>query len=114
MKEVQPISKQIIIRASIEEFLIPPVKDGLVLGKRSPIGCRAIQKALELLTPDQFEHIEFEDEVLSNIIIRKAILNRITKKKLLNFVVKNIKPLMTESEILHLDLQVIINLEEKV
>lgn len=68
-------------------LLIPPIRDGLVLGKRSPIGCVAIRKALELLGNTNFTPIELEDEVVS-------------------FVLERIKPLMAPEEILHLDLEV--------
>ncbi|MFQ5708654.1 MAG: hypothetical protein ACE5HO_14460 [bacterium] len=113
MKQKKEVSRELLVRASLKEFAIPPVKDGLVLGKNSPIGCVAIRKALALLTPNHFEHIEFEDEVLSDIIIRKALLNRIPQQKLIDFVKRNIKPLMTDAEILHLNMEIIINLEER-
>lgn len=112
MKRKKEFSKNVVLRASLREFLIPPVKDCLILGKHSSIGCVALRKALDLLTPNHFEHIEIEnDDVLSDIIIRVAILNRISRPKLIKFVKKNIKPLMTDVEILHLELELIVNLE---
>lgn len=115
MKQKKEVATERLVRASVEEFLIPPVKDALVLGKRSPIGCVAIRKALVLLSSNHYEHIEFQnDEILSDIIVRKNILNRIPKEKLIRFVKKNIKPLMTDVEILHLELKVVVKLEEVV
>ncbi len=115
MERKKDIPKEgMLIRTELREFRIPPVKDGLVLGKRAPIGCVAIRKALDLLTPNHYEHIELKnDDVLSDVLIRKAILNRLPEEKLVEFVKKNIKPLMTETEVLHLELEVIINLEER-
>ena len=58
-----------------------------------------------------FEHLEFEDDVISDIIVRGAILRRIPKDKLIAFVLSQIKPLMTVDEILHLDLEVEVEIE---
>lgn len=114
MNREEQLSKETMLRMSVKEFNIPPVKDGLILGKNSPIGCVAIRKALALLSANHFEHIEFEDdEILSDIIVRKSVLNRISKEDLIKFVKRNIKPLMTDVEILHMELDVTINLEQR-
>ena len=103
-----------LIKARVKEFGIPPVHDGLVLGKRSPIGCVAVQKALSLLSANQFEHIEIEeDDIVSDVLIRAAILRKLSKEKLTEFVLQRLKPLMSDVEILHLDLEVEVVVEEQ-
>lgn len=102
-----------ILRVRVQEFDIPPIHDGLVLGKDSPIGCVAIRKAIELLGNTNFAHIEVEDEVVSDIVVRRTILRRIPKDTLVAFVLDRIKPLMGPEEILHLDLAVELLLEEE-
>ena len=99
------------VKARIREFGVPPIHDVLVLGKQSPIGCAAIRKAIEFLVASPFEHLEIEDDVISDIIVRSAIMRRIPKDKLIAFVVSQIKPLTGEDEILHLDLEVEVALE---
>jgi hypothetical protein len=102
-----------VMRARVQEFKIPPIHDGLVLGRLSPIGCAAIRKALELLGDARFTHIEIEDEVISDIVVRQGILRRVPNELLIGFVLRRIKPLMGPEEILHLDLEVEILLEEQ-
>ena len=64
----RPASRhQCFLRARIKEFGIPPVHDGLVLGRNSPIGCAAIRKAIDLLVSSPFEHIELEDATVGEI-----------------------------------------------
>ena len=46
------------VRIRCEEFHMPPVRDALVLGKDCPIGCEAWLKALRVLQPEEFKHIE--------------------------------------------------------
>lgn len=101
------------IQTRIKEFVLPPFRDGLVLGKSAPIGSKAMRQALELLVATPFEHIEIDDDIIQDIIIRKNLLRRISKDKLLAFVIRNIKPLMSEEEILYLELDVEVNFESE-
>lgn len=104
---------QSIIRAHLTEFSLPPITDGLVLGRMSPIGHVAIGKALSLLTTTSFEHLPVEDDVISDVLIRAAILRKASKEQLINFVLQEIRPLMGAEEIIHLDLKVEVMLEVK-
>jgi hypothetical protein len=104
---------QNIIRAQLTEFSLPPITDGLVLGRLSPIGHVAVGKALSLLTTTSFEHLDVEDDVISDVLIRTAILRKASREQLINFVLQEIKPLMGAEEIIHLDLQIEVMLEVK-
>lgn len=101
------------LKARVREFGVPPIHDVLVLGKQSPIGCAAIRKAIEFLVASPFDHIEFQDDVISDIIVRSAIMRRLPKDKLIGFVLSQIKPLMAADEILHLDLEVEVVIESE-
>lgn len=102
-----------VVKAQVREFAIPPVRDGLVLGLESPIGCVAMRRALELLIATPFEHIEIDDDVIRDILVRQALLRRIPKNKLVEFVLRRIKPLMGIDEILYLDLNAEIHIEDE-
>ncbi|MFQ5750261.1 MAG: hypothetical protein ACE5H3_12540 [Planctomycetota bacterium] len=93
-------------RTRVREFGIPPIHDALVVGRNSPIGCSALRRALDLLVSFPFEHIELEDEVIQNLLVRAAILKRAPREVLISYVLKEIKPLMGPEEVLHLDLEV--------
>ncbi|MEX2481066.1 MAG: hypothetical protein WD928_09420 [Gammaproteobacteria bacterium] len=97
----------------MREYGVPPIHDVLILGKQSPIGCIAIRKAIEFLVASPFDHLELEDDVISDIIVRSAIMRRIPKDKLIAFVLSQIKPLMDVNEILHLDLEVEVAIERE-
>jgi hypothetical protein len=101
------------IQTRIKEFVLPAFRDGLILGKNAPIGSKAMRQALELLVATPFEHIEIEDDIIQDIIIRKNLLKRISTDKLLVFVLKTVKPLMSEEEILYLELDVEVNFESE-
>lgn len=99
------------LRARAREFLLPPIEDGLVLGRQSPIGPVAIGKALSLLSTTAFEHVPVEDNVIGDILVRAAILRKVRTQELMDFVLREIKPLMGPEEILHLKLEVNIHIE---
>ncbi len=100
------------IQVKIREFTLPPVFDGLVIGKEAPIGSAAFIRALELLVLTSFEHIPIEDEVIGDVIVRRNILRRIPEKKFVEFVLRRVKPMMGADEVVHLDINVEVLLRE--
>lgn len=101
-----------INNSRIDEYVVPPIKDMLVLGKDAPIGCIAMRRALELLIKTPFEHIEIEnDDVISNILVRQPLLLRLQREELIRHVLAHIKPLMGPEEILHVELAVTVALD---
>ncbi|MBA4281924.1 hypothetical protein [Ralstonia sp.] len=103
----------IIIRSQLSEFVLPPIDDGLVLGLQSPIGHVAVGKALSLLTTTSFEHLQIEDDVIGDVIVRTAILRKISADDLRAYVLDEIKPIMGPEEIIHLKLQVDVIIETR-
>jgi hypothetical protein len=113
MSQIIHTSHKYIIKAHIREFAIPPVRDGLVLGIESPIGSVAMRRALELLIATPFEHVEIEDDVIKDILVRQALLRRFPKEKLVDFVLRRVKPFMGVDEILYLELNAEILIEDE-
>ena len=111
--ERHTVRQQHFLRARIKEFGIPPIHDGLIIGKQSPIGCAAIRKAIDLLSTSPFEHIELQDETVGDVLVRASILRRVPKETLIAFVLERIKPLMGPDDILHMDLDAEITLEDE-
>lgn len=105
---------QVNISAVLGEYSIPPLKDMLILGRDSPIGCIAMRRAIELLVKAPFEHIECDDDIISDILVRKSLLNRASREALIEFVIGQVKPLMSVDEILHAELDVSVRLSAKV
>ena len=101
------------VTARVVEFSIPPVSDGLVIGKESPIGFTAVSRALQLLVANQFHTIAIEDDdVISHVIIRRNLLRRVPEDRLIAFIRERIRPLMVPDEILHLSLTVEVKVED--
>jgi len=100
------------VRARVTEFGYPPVHDALVLGSRAPLGAQAFRKAVDLLVASPFEDIHLQDDVVGSILARTSIMRRIGKEQLVDFVLRRVKPLMSAEEILHLDLEIEVELDD--
>ncbi|MDF3837625.1 hypothetical protein P3W85_32485 [Cupriavidus basilensis] len=105
--------RHILFRAHIKEFVLPPISDGLVLGRRSPIGHVAVGRALDLLSTTPFEHVELDDDVIADLLVRRAILRKVPIHQLKAFVLEEIKPTMGVEEIIHFSLEIEIILDHK-
>jgi hypothetical protein len=112
MPSIGDNTKKCRLRARITEFSYPPIHDGLVIGKSAPLGLESFRKAINLLMTATFEHLPIEDDVIGDILVRSPVLRRVSAEKLVQFVLRNVKPLMSGEEILHLDLHAEVELEE--
>ncbi|MCH7987875.1 MAG: hypothetical protein IID46_01855 [Planctomycetes bacterium] len=113
MAENQIETHSIIVTVRVREFAIPPVTDGLVLGKSSPIGATAMKKALALLQASAFDHIKIKDDVIGDIFVRSNILKRISRKQISTLAIDRIKPIMNVNEIMHLSIDAELIVEEQ-
>ncbi|GAB6067260.1 hypothetical protein JCM13664_05780 [Methylothermus subterraneus] len=91
-------------RVKVRKFRFPPVRCGLVLGRKAAVGCHALRKALHLLMAAPFAHLELKDEVISDLIVRESVLKRFPQEQLIAFVLEHVKPLMSADEILELEI----------
>ncbi len=107
-------SPKFVLQARIKEFAIPPITDGLVIGREASIGTIALQKALNLLIPDQFEHLIIDDEIIADILIKSILLRRTTRDRLVKFMMEQIKPFMSAQDILQVQLDLEISLTGEV
>ena len=101
------------VRARVTEFGYPPVHDALILGVNAPQGTEAFKKGLGLLVSTPFEHISVKDDIIGSVLVRGSVLRRISSEKFLDFIMRRVKPLMSAEEILHLDMNVEVDLDDE-
>jgi|HubBroStandDraft_1064217.scaffolds.fasta_scaffold715650_1 hypothetical protein len=101
------------LRVRIKALEIPPVKDGLVIGKSAPIGVEAMLRTLKLMSAERFVRISVpNDDVISDIIVREAVVRKLKEERLRSFILRRVKPLMAENELLMLDMEIEVVLED--
>jgi len=100
------------IRVRLRALEIPPIKDGIVIGRDAAMGGDAMLRTLKLMTNEKFERIAVKDDVLQDVIVRTSVLRKLGQARLLEFVMERVKPLMAENELLMLDIEVELVIED--
>ena len=113
MKKPSTDGSSMFVKLRAREFMVPPIRDCLVIGKKAPIGFVALKKALALLHGAPFERLQSQGDVISDILVRTSILRKIPREKLIALVLARVEPLMGDDELVHLDIEVEVVLEEQ-
>ncbi len=101
------------IRVRLRALEIPPVKDGIVIGRRAPIGAEAMLRTLKLMSNERFVHLPIKgDDIMTDAIVRESVLRKLKSDKLYAFITKRIRPLMADNELLMLDMEIEVVVEE--
>jgi len=111
---MKPNAPKFLLTARINDFTIPPITDGLILGKNSPIGASALKKALNLLIPETFEHIEVDDDVISDILVKSVLVRRVSQARVVKFLMNRVRPFMVAEDILHIQVDAEITVSQEV
>ena len=111
-RSAAPASFEKSIRVRLKALEIPPIKDGIVIGCDAAMGGDAMLRTLKLMTNERFERIPVKDSVIQDVIVRTAVLRKLGPERLIEFVIERVKPLMTENELLMLDIEVELMLED--
>jgi hypothetical protein len=94
------------VRVRVRALRIPLVRDAVVIGLWAPVTREVMTDALKVITPERFIGIDIQDDTISCILVREAVLRKISWDLIHRLVQEDIKPLMTKSEILALRLNV--------
>jgi hypothetical protein len=100
------------LRIRLSHFHLPPVESALAIGKRAPIGANAMAKALEEILPATFIKIEIDHPTIEALILRASHLQIVPRERLVALLVKHSESFMSDSEILHVDIRVQVNVAE--
>ena len=104
--------KEVLMRVRVKGMELPPVKDGLVIGRDAAIGVDAMVRTLGILTHEPFERLQLSDDVIEDVIVRSAILKKTGRGRLVKFITKHLRPIMTSTELLMLDISVELMIED--
>ena len=100
------------LKIRLRHFYLPPVESALAIGKKAPIGPNAMSKALEEILPGTFKKIPVEHPTIEALILRESHLRLVPEKRLVALLVKHAESLMSDSEMLHIDINVQVRIEE--
>ncbi|HKB91444.1 MAG TPA: hypothetical protein VKC60_13075 [Opitutaceae bacterium] len=102
------------LRVRLKALEIPPIKDGVVIGRGAAIGAEALRRTMKLISREPFDHFSVKDDIISDVIIRASVLKKITREKCEKFILTRVKPVMSETELLMLDIEIEVVMEASV
>lgn len=77
---------EIIMRFS--EFEMPPMQDVLIVGRKAPIGPEAARRMVDILSPEQYEIIGVDHEVIEAVVLKKSMITMVPKDKLIALILE--------------------------
>ncbi|RKY48305.1 MAG: hypothetical protein DRP88_02515 [Candidatus Neomarinimicrobiota bacterium] len=99
---------------TISRFNLPPVGDALIVGKRTPIGPKALMNAINEMTPNLYKLINVDHPYIEAVIIKKSSLRKVDEGKLVPRIIKNVEKFMDETDSLHVAIDIKIYVKEEI
>jgi len=112
--EEKTVSSHAVIHLRCSRFELPPVRDAVVLGRRAPVGAKALFQALEDMAPGMYELIETDHPVIEAVIIRRSEIRKIPKEKIIPLLIRRVAPFMDETDAMRVELDITLVLSETV
>lgn len=106
--------KKAEISMRFSEFEMPPMQDVLLVGKRAPIGPEAARRMVDVLSPEQYEIVKIEHEYIEAIVVRKSLLNMLSKDKLIPIIMEEGGCIANESMIIKAQVNIILNVSKSI
>jgi hypothetical protein len=105
--------RHITVSLRMTQFEIPPVNSALIVGRRSPIGSNALEKAMEEILPGAFVRVEVQHPVIEAVIVRRSIARRISQDKLVDLFVRHAEDMMEDTEALRVTCELVVSSSEE-
>ncbi len=99
------------VRVRLKSLEIPPVKDGIVIGRLAPIGSEAMMRTLKLMSNESFVHLKVDS---ADVIVRESVIRKLREEKLTSFIQNRVLPYLAESELLMLDMEIEVVVEDTI
>lgn len=94
------------LRVRFRTLEMPPIRDGVIIGKGAPVSSDAMMETLRLVSTERFYPVPVIDDTVGAIIVREGLLKRMQPSLIAEFVLSRVKPYMSYTEVLRLDVDV--------
>lgn len=107
-------TKNAEINMRFTEFEMPPMQDVLIVGRMAPIGPEAARRMVDVLSPDQYEIIKVDHDIIEAIVIRKSLLNMLPEDKLISIIIEEGAKIANKSMIIKAQLSITLNVSKSI
>lgn len=87
-------------------FDIPPIQDALIIGNRAPIGPVAARMMMEAVSPEQFEVVQVNHDLIQAIVVRKSLFRFLPQDRLIPTLLESAAELATAETLLKIKIDV--------
>lgn len=94
--------RQVRLTLGFRQFDLPPVGDGLLVGRRASIGPKALFESMERLLPGLYQLVPVEHDVIEAVIVLRSRLRMLGEDRLVPLLVDHGVPLMDASSCLQI------------
>jgi hypothetical protein len=106
--------RQVTVSLRMTRFELPPIESALVVGRKSPIGSNALEKALGEIMPGSFRRVAVEHPIIEAVIIRAVHTRRISEEGLVRLLVRHAEDMMEETEALRVTADLVFSSSEDI
>lgn len=102
------------ITLRFSEFEVPPMQDVLIVGKKAPIGSEAARRMVDILSPEQYEIIEVEHPVIEAVVLRKSLIDMVSKDKLIALILEEGGKVANVSTIIKAHINIVLQISKSI
>jgi len=114
MRTYEQCIKKAVINMRLSEFEIPPMQDILIIGKRAPIGPEAARRMVDILSPEQYIIEKIEHRSIEALIIRKSLLNMLSKDKLVATILEEGERIADENMVIKAQINITLEVSKSI
>lgn len=96
------------ISLKFSEFEMPPMQDILIVGKKAPIGPGAVRRMVDAISPEQYEVIPVENEVIEALVIKKSVLKFVPLEKLKELIIDESLKISDEKSVIKAQIDIVV------
>lgn len=106
--------KRVTVSTTFTQFSLPPVRDALIVGRKSPIGSQALYNSLEVLLKGQFKLISVEHPIIEALIVRRSDLRKVPQEKFVPLLIETAEKIMDETDCLRVDVNIEVSVTKEI
>ena len=102
------------ITMRFSEFEMPPMQDVLIVGRKAPIGPEAARRMVDILSPEQYEIIEVDHAVIEAVVLRKSLINMVSKDRLIALILEEGGKVANETIIIKAHINIVLQVSKSI
>ncbi len=101
-----PVRRRVRLNMRFSHFLLPPIQDALIIGRKAPVGPHSIARAFQAMVPGVYRMIRVEHPVIEAVLVRESDLRKVPQETLVSHLLQQAEAIMDETDALHVTISI--------